>query len=174
MARIFNWPTLALFAYIITAFLAHPDWRAALYSTLFRTSNEARASVPVLVAILGTTISPYFFFWQAAQEVEEDRDRGEMRVAQSRGFTNAEIRTAKRDVFTGVLLSNVVTYSLILTTAATLNAHGHKDIETAKQAAEALRPLAGAGAYSFFYLGHDRNRNARRSGFGRFLCLCGG
>ena len=154
MARIFKWLTLVLFAYIITAFLAHPDWRAVLHSTFVPHFEWSKAYISVLVAILGTTISPYLFFWQAAQEVEEDRDHGKVTVAQRKGSTNAEIRTAKRDVFTGMLLSNVVMYFLDLDeTAATLNAHGHKDIETAKQAAEALRPLAGAGAYWLFTLG---------------------
>ncbi len=153
MARIFKWLTLVLFAYIITAFLAHPDWRAVFRSTFVPHFEWSKGYISVLVAILGTTISPYLFFWQAAQEVEEDRDHGKMTVAQRKGSTNAEIRTAKRDVITGMLLSNVVMYFLILTTAATLHAHGHKDIETAKQAAEALRPLAGAGAYWLFTLG---------------------
>jgi NRAMP (natural resistance-associated macrophage protein)-like metal ion transporter len=153
MARIFKWLTLVLFAYVITAFLAHPDWRAVLHSTFVPHVEWSKEYISVLVAILGTTISPYLFFWQAAQEVEEDRDHGKMTVAQRKGSTNAELRSARTDVVTGMLLSNVVMYFLILTTAATLNAHGHKDIETAKQAAEALRPLAGQGAYWLFTLG---------------------
>jgi NRAMP (natural resistance-associated macrophage protein)-like metal ion transporter len=153
MARIFKWLTLVLFAYVIAAFLAHPDWRAVLHATFVPHVEWSKSYLSVLVAILGTTISPYLFFWQAAQEVEEDRDRGKMTVAQRKGSTNAEIRVARRDVITGMLLSNLVMYFLILTTAATLNAHGHKDIATAKQAAEALRPLAGAGAYWLFTLG---------------------
>jgi NRAMP (natural resistance-associated macrophage protein)-like metal ion transporter len=153
MARIFKWLTLVLFAYVITAFLAHPDWKAVLHSTFIPHIEWSKEYISVLVAILGTTISPYLFFWQAAQEVEEDRDHGKVTVAQRKGSTNAELRAARRDVITGVLLSNLVMYFLILTTAATLNAHGHKDIETAKQAAEALRPLAGRGAYWLFTLG---------------------
>lgn len=153
MARIFKWLTLVLFAYVITAFLAHPDWRAVLHSTFIPHIEWSKEYISVLVAILGTTISPYLFFWQAAQEVEEDRDHGKVTVAQRKGSTNAELRAARRDVITGMLLSNLVMYFLILTTAATLNAHGHKDIETAKQAAEALRPLAGRGAYWLFTLG---------------------
>lgn len=153
MARIFKWLTLVLFAYVITAFLAHPDWRAVLHSTFIPHFEWSKEYISVLVAILGTTISPYLFFWQAAQEVEEDRDHGKTTVAQRKGSTNAELRAARQDVITGMLLSNLVMYFLILTTAATLNAHGHKDIETAKQAAEALRPLAGRGAYWLFTLG---------------------
>ncbi len=153
MARIFKWLTLVLFAYVIAAFLAHPDWRAVLHATFVPHVELSKPYISVLVAILGTTISPYLFFWQAAQEVEEDRDHGKVTVKQRKGSTNAEIRAARRDVITGMLLSNLVMYFLILTTAATLNAHGHRDIETARQAAEALRPLAGAGAYWLFTLG---------------------
>src|SRR3984885_5011361 len=153
MARIFKWLTLVLFAYVITAFLVHPDWATVLRATFIPHIEWTKGYLAVLVGILGTTISPYLFFWQAAQEVEEDRDRGKMTVAQRKGSTNAELRVARRDVVTGMLLSNLVMYFLILTTAATLNAHGHKDIETARQAAEALRPLAGQGAYWLFTLG---------------------
>lgn len=153
MARIFKWLTLVLFAYVITAFLAHPDWKAVLHSTLLPHFEWTKQYISVLVAIMGTTISPYLFFWQAAQEVEEDRDHGKVTVAQRKGSTNSELRAAQKDVTTGMLLSNLVMYFLILTTAATLHAHGEKNIETARQAAEALRPLAGRGAYWLFTLG---------------------
>jgi NRAMP (natural resistance-associated macrophage protein)-like metal ion transporter len=153
MARVFKWLTLVLFAYVITAFLAHPHWSVVVRATFIPRIEWNKQYIAVLVGILGTTISPYLFFWQAAQEVEEDRDHGKMTIAKRKGATNAELLIAKKDVVTGMLLSNMVMYFLILTTAATLNAHGHKDIETAKQAAEALRPLAGRGAYWLFTLG---------------------
>jgi NRAMP (natural resistance-associated macrophage protein)-like metal ion transporter len=153
MARIFKWLTLVLFAYVVAAFLAHPNWGEVLRATFIPHVEWNKGYIAVLVGILGTTISPYLFFWQAAQEVEEDRDHGKTTLAQRRGSTNKELSLAKRDVITGMLLSNVVMYFLILTTGATLNAHGHKDIETAKQAAEALRPLAGQWAYWLFTLG---------------------
>jgi NRAMP (natural resistance-associated macrophage protein)-like metal ion transporter len=153
MARVFKWLTLVLFAYVITAFLARPDWAAVVRATFIPHIAWTKEYIAVLVGILGTTISPYLFFWQAAQEVEEDRYHGKTTVAQRRGSTNKELRIAMKDVITGMLLSNVVMYFLILTTAATLNAHGMKNIETAKQAAEALRPLAGKGAYWLFTLG---------------------
>lgn len=107
----------------------------------------------VFVGIMGTTISPYLFFWQAAQEVEEDRAAGRRTVRQRRGATDAELRRARTDVLTGMFFSNVVMYFVILTTAATLHAHGETSIATARQAAEALRPLAGDGAYWLFALG---------------------
>jgi Mn2+/Fe2+ NRAMP family transporter len=124
-----------------------------LHATFIPHVEWSRSYVSVLVGILGTTISPYLFFWHAAQEVEEDRERGKVTVAQRRGSTNKELATATRDVVTGMLLSNVVMYFIILTTAATLNAHGMKQIGTARQAAEALRPLAGEGAYWLFTFG---------------------
>ena len=153
MARAFKWLTLVLFAYVITAFLVHPNWTAILRATFIPHIQWTKGYLAVLVGILGTTISPYLFFWQAAQEVEEDREQGKMTVAQRKGSTNKELQIAKKDVITGMALSNLVMYFLILTTAATLNLHGMKDIETAKQAAEALRPLAGKGAYWLFTLG---------------------
>jgi NRAMP (natural resistance-associated macrophage protein)-like metal ion transporter len=153
MARIFKWLTLVLFAYVITAFLVHPKWSAVLQATFVPHIEWNKDYFSVLVGILGTTISPYLFFWQAAQEVEEDRDHGKATVAQRKGSTSEELRVARRDVITGMLLSNMVMYFLILTTGATLHMHGQKNIETAKQAAEALRPLAGMGAYWLFTLG---------------------
>ena len=153
MAKIFKWLTMVLFAYVITAFLAHPDWGAVLRATFLPHIEWTKDYLAVLVGILGTTISPYLFFWQAAQEVEEERDHGRSSVAQRKGATDKELREARTDVVTGMLLSNVVMYFLILTTGATLNVHGLKNIETAKQAAEALRPLAGPGAYWLFTLG---------------------
>lgn len=153
MARIFKWLTAVLFAYVVTAFLARPDWASVARATFVPHIEWSKGYISVIVGILGTTISPYLFFWQAAQEVEEDRERGKKTVAQRRGATNKELRIAKKDVATGMLLSNLIMYFLILTTAATLNAHGNKSIETAKQAAEALRPLAGQGAYWLFTIG---------------------
>jgi NRAMP (natural resistance-associated macrophage protein)-like metal ion transporter len=153
IARIFKWMTLALFAYVITAFLAHPDWSHVMRATFVPHVEWTRSYLSVLVGILGTTISPYLFFWQAAQEVEEERNQGKTTVAQRRGATDQELVAATKDVVTGMLFSNLVMYFIILTTAATLNAHGVTNIETARQAAEALRPLAGRGAYWLFTVG---------------------
>ncbi|HEY2845130.1 MAG TPA: divalent metal cation transporter [Bryobacteraceae bacterium] len=153
MVRIFKWLTLVLFAYVITAFLVKPDWGLVVRATVIPHLEWTRSYMSILVGILGTTISPYLFFWQAAEEVEEDRERGKKTVAQRRGSTDQELAAAKRDILTGMLLSNVVMYFIILTAGATLNAHGMKNIETARQAAEALKPLAGQGAYWLFTLG---------------------
>ncbi len=153
MARIFKWLTLVLFAYVATAFLSRPDWLFVFRATLFPHIEWNRDYASVLVAILGTTISPYLFFWQAAQEVEEERSHGKSTTAMRRGASKEELRSAQTDVVTGMFVSNIVMYFIILTTATTLNAHGIKQIDTAKQAAEALRPLAGKGAYWLFTLG---------------------
>jgi NRAMP (natural resistance-associated macrophage protein)-like metal ion transporter len=153
IARIFKWLTLVLFAYVVTAFLAHPDWWAVLRATVVPHIEWSNAYLAILVGILGTTISPYLFFWQAAQEVEEDRAAGRRTVQQRRGATDEELRRARTDVLTGMFFSNLVMYFIILTTAATLHASGQTTIATARQAAEALRPLAGDGAYWLFAIG---------------------
>ena len=148
-----KWLTAVLFAYIVSAVLARPDWSAALLDTVMPRLTWDAHSVSTLVGILGTTISPYLFFWQASQEVEEERARGRTTVAARRGATDHELRDARRDVFTGMAFSNVVMYFIILATAATLFRAGRGDIETSRQAAEALRPLAGDAAYLLFALG---------------------
>lgn len=112
----------------------------------------SRSFFAVLVAILGTTISPYLFFWQAAQEVEEERAMGRD-LAHRRGATHAELAACRTDVVAGMVASNAIMYFIILTTAATLHSKGQTNITTAQQAAEALRPVAGASAYWLFTLG---------------------
>lgn len=153
IARIFKWLTLVLFAYVIAAFLAKPDWGQVLRSTLIPHLEWSSAYWATLVGILGTTISPYLFFWQASQEVEEEIAIGRASVEQREGATRRELRKSRKDVITGMFFSNLVMYFIILTTAATLHAHGHTTINTAKEAAEALRPLAGDSAYWLFSLG---------------------
>lgn len=148
IARVFKWLTLALFAYVFAAFLSHPNWPAVLASSFIPHLAFTRDFALVLVAILGTTISPYLFFWQASMEVE---DRRANRAAKT--TTVAHLRIVQTDVVTGAVYSNVIMYFIILTTAATLHAHGLTNITTAKQAAEALLPLAGRGAYLLFALG---------------------
>ena len=153
IAKVFKWLTLVLFAYVIAAFLAHPDWRAVLHSTFVPHVEWSSAYIATFVGILGTTISPYLFFWQASQEVEEERKIGRQTVKEREGATDEELRKSRTDVMTGMFFSNLVMYFIILTTAATLHAHGQTNITTAQQAAKALEPLAGAGAYWLFTLG---------------------
>ena len=153
IARIFKWLTMVLFAYIAAAFLARPDWHAILIATFVPRVEWSSAFLATFVGLLGTTISPYLFFWQASQEVEDDRAQGKRTVKQREGATVKELRVARTDVFTGMFFSNLVMYFIILTTAATLHAHGQTNIQTAREAAEALRPLAGSAAYLLFTVG---------------------
>ena len=148
-----KWLTAVLFAYVISAFLAHPNWANALRDTLVPRLSLDAAFVSTLVGILGTTISPYLFFWQASQEVEEERALGRHTVRERHGATDHELRDVRRDVVTGMVFSNVVMYFIMLSAAATLHRAGRVDIETSRQAAEALRPLAGNAAYLLFTLG---------------------
>jgi NRAMP (natural resistance-associated macrophage protein)-like metal ion transporter len=152
-ARALKWLTAILFAYIVAAVLARPDWGAALAATLVPRFRFDALSIATLVAILGTTISPYLFFWQASQEVEEEKERGRHALSQRRGATPHELADAALDVNTGMFFSNLVMYFIILATAATLHRAGHREIESARQAAEALRPLAGDAAYLLYALG---------------------
>jgi NRAMP (natural resistance-associated macrophage protein)-like metal ion transporter len=154
IARTFKWLTLSLFAYIGAALLAGPDWGQVLRGTFLPTLRLDSASLAMLVAILGTTISPYLFFWQADQEAEERRAHGRKRLWRRKGASDGELRYAAWDVNTGMFLSSVVMYSIILATAATLHQRaGGKEIATAADAAEALRPLAGDGAFLLMALG---------------------
>jgi len=153
IARIFKWLTLVLFSYVLAAFLARPDWGAVIRATLIPHVEWSGVYWATLVGIFGTTISPYLFFWQASQEVEEEREHGELTVEARKGATDTELRISRNDVVTGMFFSNLIMYFIILTTAATLHAHGKTTISTAQDAAEALRPLAGDGAYWLFSLG---------------------
>ena len=153
IARIFKWLTIVLFSYVAAAFLAHPRWSEVLKATVIPQLKLDATYVATILGVLGTTISPYLFFWQAAQEVEQERAMGRRTTRSRRGATDAELRTMRTDVLTGMAFAGVVMYFIIVTTGATLYATGQRDIETARQAAEALRPLAGPGAYWLFTLG---------------------
>ena len=146
IARVFKWLTLALIAYVGSAFFAHPVLGDVLRGTFIPTLSFDGKFLATLVAILGTTISPYLFFWQASQEVEEEVNEGRRALFERGGASDAELRYRAWDVNTGMLFSNVVMYFVILATGATLFVNGKTDINSATEAAEALRPLAGDGA----------------------------
>jgi NRAMP (natural resistance-associated macrophage protein)-like metal ion transporter len=146
LSSVFKWLTLALFAYILSAFLANPDWRAVASATLLPTFRFDRDHLVVLVAVLGTTITPYLFFWQADQEVEEEIAMGRRTLRQRAGATEAELKYADWDVAAGMFFSSVVMYFIMLATASTLYAAGQRRIETALDAARALEPIAGRAA----------------------------
>jgi NRAMP (natural resistance-associated macrophage protein)-like metal ion transporter len=153
IAGALKWLAAVLFAYIITAFIVGPNWRVVARDTFLPHWPHDHDTWQTLVAVLGTTISPYLFFWQAAQEVEEEKAAGKTRVKQRRGATKREIVDRKLDVGTGTFFSNLVMYFIILTTALTLHTHGLKDITTSRQAAEALKPLAGNFASALYTIG---------------------
>jgi Mn2+/Fe2+ NRAMP family transporter len=153
IANIFKWLTLALFAYIGAAFFAHPDPGEVLRGTFVPMFSMDTTFLTTLVAILGTTISPYLFFWQSSQVVEEEIAMGRKRLWQRKGASDTELKYAAVDVNTGMFLSNAVMYFIILATAATLFKAGQTNITSAAEAAEALRPLAGDAAAILLALG---------------------
>ena len=153
IANILKWLALTLFAYVITGFVIGPDWGKVAHDTFIPSLPKGHEGWGMLVAILGTTISPYLFFWQSSQEVEEEKAIGRRMLAWRKGATRREIGARKMDVGIGTFFSNLVMYFIILSTALTLHAHGTTNIETTKQAAEALLPLAGKFAYLLFTVG---------------------
>jgi NRAMP (natural resistance-associated macrophage protein)-like metal ion transporter len=153
IANLLKWLVLVLFAYPITAFVVGADWGRVARDTLVPSMPHTKDEWSMLVAILGTTISPYLFFWQASEEVEEEKAAGQSTLAERRGATAKELQLRRMDVGVGTFFSNVVMFFIILTTAITLNRHGITHIETSRQAAEALRPLAGRFAATLFTVG---------------------
>ncbi|HEY0381670.1 MAG TPA: Nramp family divalent metal transporter [Candidatus Elarobacter sp.] len=153
LSRVLKWLALALLAYVVTVFLVKPDWLDILRHAVVPEFHTDGHWITTVVALLGTTISPYLFFWQSSMMVEEEKDKGRKTVAERKGATKDEIADAHADVNTGMVYSNLVMFFIIATTAVTLGAHGKHDIATAQDAAEALRPLAGDFAYLLFALG---------------------
>ena len=153
IALVLKWLALALFAYVVTAFRVGVDWGNVAQSALVPSWPRSPAAWATLVAILGTTISPYLFYWQASEEVEEEKAHGEKTLASRRGATRKELVDRGLDVGVGTFFSNLVMFFIILTTAVTLHRHGVTNIETSRQAAEALRPLAGKFSATLFTLG---------------------
>jgi NRAMP (natural resistance-associated macrophage protein)-like metal ion transporter len=152
IVRIFKWLTLVLFAYVGAGLVARPNWIEVLEATFLPRISFDRRYLITLVAVLGTTISPYLFFWQAAHEVEEQK-ASERKVGSFRETVRGKLRKARTDVLVGMTISNVIAYFIILTTGATLHAAGQHDVETARQAAQALRPIAGDLAEELFCVG---------------------
>ena len=151
--RVFKYLTIALLAYVIDAVVVHPPLGETLRATIVPTISTDQNYTATLVAILGTTISPYLFFWQTSQEVEEEREAGRKTREQRRGASRFELRIATIDVTVGMLVSNLVMYFIILATALTLHANGKLDISTGADAAQALGPLAGDLAGLIFAFG---------------------
>ena len=141
--KVFKWLALALLAYVGAALFARPDGMKILAGTLVPTIRLDPAYIGILVALLGTTISPYLFFWQASQEVEEQISIGRRHLGQRQGASRFELKYALWDTMAGMVFSEIVAYFIILTTGATLFVAGKHDVASATDAAQALRPLAG-------------------------------
>ena len=153
VAQVLKWLALVLFAYVITAFKVGPDWGTVLHDTFRPTLPHTRDALATLVAILGTTISPYLFFWQASQEVEEEKALGRHSLVARRGASGEEIVRRKIDVGAGTFFSNLAMFFIILTTALTLHRAGLTHITTSREVAAALQPLAGRFATLLYTLG---------------------
>jgi len=153
-AKYLKWVTVALFAYVVTIFFIHVEWPSVLRHTLIPSLSKGVPSLMTLVAVLGTTISPYLFFWQSSEEVEEMHcSPGESALRKEPRQAPAEFRRIRWDTWAGMTFSNLVAFFIVLAVAETLHRAGRTEIETAAQAAEALRPLAGPHAYLLFSFG---------------------
>jgi Mn2+/Fe2+ NRAMP family transporter len=151
---VLKWLTLSLFAYVATVFVVKVNWAQAVHGTFVPNISLAPEYLGALVAVLGTTISPYLFFWQSAEEVEEMQSAPrEKALKQTPGQAPAQLQRIRVDTYLGMAISNFIAYFIILTVAVTLNAHGKTNIDSAAQAAEALRPIAGPFASVLFSLG---------------------
>ncbi|OYV83722.1 MAG: hypothetical protein B7X04_02910 [Parcubacteria group bacterium 21-54-25] len=153
-AKYLKYLTLALLSYVVTAFAVHLNWSDVLYHTVIPSFSFTRNQIFLLAAILGTTISPYLFFWQTSQEVEERVLHGETTVKlRQRNVNDGEIRDMRVDVWSGMFFSNLIAFFIFAATAGTLYLHGVTNIATAADAAAALKPFSGELAYLLFALG---------------------
>ena len=152
-ASILKWTTLSLFSYVAVVFVSHVPWSEAIRSTLIPSFNFDKDHAMALVAIFGTTISPYLFFWQAGQEVEEQHRRHVKPLMVTPKTAGMELKRIRTDTLVGMGFSHVTALFIIIATAATLHAHGITNVTSAAQAAEALRPIAGQFAFALFAVG---------------------
>jgi Mn2+/Fe2+ NRAMP family transporter len=152
-ASILKWLTLSLFAYVAAVFMVHADWHAALIGALVPQLAFTGASMTALVAVLGTTISPYLFFWQSSQEVEELARKHQKPLCVAPKAAGPELRRIRIDTLVGMFFSDIVAIFIIFATAATLHTHGITHINTSVQAAQALAPIAGKFASAVFAIG---------------------
>jgi len=151
-SKILKWLTASLAAYIITGFIIRPDWFAVLRSLAIPRIQLNAGFLAAMVAVMGTTITPYLFFWQASEEVEQELDAGEIGDFRAAALTH-EIREMRKDTYTGMALANVVFLFIIVTTAFVLHDHGITNVDSAQKAALALKPLAGNLASLLFTIG---------------------
>ena len=153
-SKYLKWLTLVLLSYVLVAFnVPNLDWSSILKNTLVPSLSFSKDHILIIAAILGTTISPYLFFWQTSQEIEEEILMGKVSRRERNGTSANQIKKMRTDVFSGMFFSNLVMYFIIIAAAATLFVNGITNIATASDAAEALRPIAGDRAYLFFTIG---------------------
>jgi NRAMP (natural resistance-associated macrophage protein)-like metal ion transporter len=153
-AKYLKWLTISLFAYVGVVFFTHVSWPEVLRATLLPHIQLTRQFFTAFIAVLGTTISPYLFFWQASQEVEEvHHNHGEKALKRAPAQAPAQLQRIRIDTYVGMAFSNAVAFFIILTAAATLHAHGITEISTSAEAAKALEPLAGRFAFLLFVCG---------------------
>jgi NRAMP (natural resistance-associated macrophage protein)-like metal ion transporter len=152
-AKYLKWLALVLIFYIFSALSINLDFNSLLKGTFIPTFSLSKDSILIITAVLGTTISPYLFFWQTAQEVEEEILEGKKTIQERRGTTDEEVKNMRTDVWSGMFLSNLVMFFIIAACGATMFASGQRNIQTAEQAALALKPFAGDNAYLLFALG---------------------
>jgi len=153
-ASILKWTSLALFAYVAAALVVHVPWGQVAFATFIPSFSWQKDYIVTIVAVLGTTITPYCFFWQSSEEAEEERiDPAAHTLLEAPEEAPGEIHRIRIDTWIGMGFSNVISWFIIVTTAATLHAHGITDIQTSAQAAEALRPIAGVFTFVIFAAG---------------------
>lgn len=153
LRNLFRVLALALLAYVVSAFLAKPELMPVLSGTLLPKVHFNREYLSILVAIIGTTLSAYLYTWQSNQEVEEEKALGRNTLEKRRGATDEELSRSRKDILLGMTFSNLIMYFIMLSTGSTLHKAGQTQIETAAQAADALRPLAGDAAGIIFAAG---------------------
>jgi NRAMP (natural resistance-associated macrophage protein)-like metal ion transporter len=152
-ASVLKWLAASLFAYVITCFLVHPNWHEVLRATFLPQWPASRTQWTTLTAILGTTISPYLFFWQASQEIEEEKEKGHRTEASRRGAPARDLNNRMVDVGLGTFFSNFIMYFIILTAASTLHRHGVTQVESSRDAVRVLEPFAGKFAALLYAAG---------------------
>lgn len=153
-AQLLKWSTLVLFVYVATALVIHVPWKPVLVGAFIPSITFSNSYLTALTAVFGTTISPYLFFWQASQEVQEQKAAPDQKPLKSAPEqASAQLEPMRADTYLGMAFSNLIAFFIILDTASVLHAHGVTDIQTGAQAAEALRPLAGELAFLLFSLG---------------------
>lgn len=152
-ARYLKWLVITLFSYIITGFMIQMDWSELLHHSFIPHITFSKGQILLITAILGTTISPYLFFWETSQEIEEEVVEGKTTVHSRRGTNPTEIKKMRADIWTGMFLSNIIMFFIISVCANTLFKSGITNIETASDAALALLPFAGSSATLLFAIG---------------------